>query len=333
MKVIIHVGAGKTGTSSIQKTLGLNRSELNRQGIEYAGLMFEYMVQKYDWQRASASEVFHSLAPKEAALQVLDIIETNIPTLESQKIHTLIWSNESLFERNEKVILIAEELLARNIEVEIIAYIRNYDSWSQSAYKQWGIKHKTYEGPIRSFKNWFAGRHVHFYGPLDRFRNKFPNLLKLKNMDSEKDVVPGFLKLCGITTETVQVIKANESPSNEELFLRALFNNGVRGKALPNLFENMVLSRKKNLNTDPSSYLEKLMPKSSDMEMVIADSAADKEALDELLTQYGEEATATCHPNVKSAEVDQGKLITLLSQIVVEQSRRIHNLEKKQNES
>ena len=329
MKVIIHIGAGKTGTSSIQSTLERNRQELNNQGIDYLGLMLENAVKlQYDWQKASASEIFHALPHNEGAEQVLNILDHVISDAENNNINTIIWSNESLLERSDKVFLIVDELLAKDIEVQVIAYIRNYDAWVQSAYVQWGIKHKTYMGHIKSFSEWYKNKNIKFFMHLEKFKDKYSNILIVKNMEAEKDVVPGFLHLCSIAVDNINVIRTNDSPKNEELFLRALFNDRFDNKVLPMLFDKIVLNKKINMDIDPSEYLKMLLPTDSELKGVNEDISLDKEMLNKLLYIQGEELLGSDDNNLKSTKVNNGKLITLLAQVVIEQSSRIHRLEK-----
>ena len=51
IELILHIGAGKTGTSSIQETLRNNSLALNDQHVKYLGLMLEFAEHKYDYSK------------------------------------------------------------------------------------------------------------------------------------------------------------------------------------------------------------------------------------------------------------------------------------------
>ena len=330
MKVIFHIGAGKTGTSSIQSTLLHNEIKLNQQGFKYLGLMLEHAYQKlYDWQVTSGSEKFHTLADNVGIEQALLVLNQEISEAQRNNIHTLIWSNESFLDRGNKILNIIQLLLERKIEIEIIAYVRKYDAWVQSAYVQWGIKHKTYKGSIRPFSKWYKNRNIIFFANLKKYIQKFDHLLTLKNMDGQKEVVQNFLQTCGIQPNDFQILRSNESPKNEEIFLRALFNDHFKAPVLPKLFDKMVLNKQQNSNITPTEYLEKLMPRDEDLETIHFDTSAARETLNKRLIENAETPLDNILNKAKDVNVQNGRLLTILAQIIIDQAIRIDKLENR----
>ena len=47
MRLILHVGMGKTGTSSIQKVLEANQAGLKAQKAHYLGMWFDFVDPRY----------------------------------------------------------------------------------------------------------------------------------------------------------------------------------------------------------------------------------------------------------------------------------------------
>jgi len=41
-KLIVHIGMGKTGTTSIQRALRISTKELDSKGVKYLGMWFEF---------------------------------------------------------------------------------------------------------------------------------------------------------------------------------------------------------------------------------------------------------------------------------------------------
>ncbi len=335
MKIIVHIGAGKTGTSSIQETLKKNQDKLNALGFHYMGLILEHAsVKKYSWQNFPAGN-FAVLDDKTAYNEALDIINSTIKGMSAKGIHTLIWSNESFLAHSQKIIPILKTLEKDN-EIEIIAYVRKHESWIRSAYTQWGIKHKTYKGRIKSFKEWYTPNRVAFYKSLKPYLENFQSKVFVKNMGAQKNLVKSFLDLCKINDESINILKSNESPSNEELLLMALYNNQFDGVLLPTRFEQQVLRPIVKHSTmplrTPTEYFDSLMPTNEDIAQINKDAKEDRDSLNTVLESLGEEKFTDDSVNKKTIEINDGKLLMLLSQIVLSQSLEINKLKKKINE-
>ena len=139
-RLTVHVGAGKTGTSSIQKTLLSNQSELNEQGIHYMGLMLEQApLKKYLWQKQRGTEAFSELEGETRRQQALEVIRNSVKKFQDKGISHAIWSNESFLKRPNMVMDILRQLRSDGVDIEIIAYVRRHDAWMKSAYIQWGL--------------------------------------------------------------------------------------------------------------------------------------------------------------------------------------------------
>ncbi|MDD2828451.1 MAG: hypothetical protein PHW18_02625 [Sulfuricurvum sp.] len=328
IRLIFHIGAGKTGTSSIQQTLKAHSNFLKKQGIWYVGLMLEGAEERiYDWQRAAAIEDFHALTDEEIDEQLLEVFKSILSSAKRNNIHTIIWSNESFYSRNQRFHPCLKKIEQLGIDIEIVAYVRRYDSWSRSAYAQWGIKHKTYMGEIRPFKEWIKARMPNFYTPLKIIEDEFPGQLKVRNMDAVKDAVKDFLQLCDIDPDKFENIRSNESLSNEELFLRALFNNRYENPVLPDQFDRVIAS-KATYEISPAEYMATLLPQSDDMQMVMEATENDRTLLNELLKVQGQEPVKGSASAIKSVEVNSEKLLFGLCEIMLQQSIRIQRLEK-----
>lgn len=330
MKIIVHVGAGKTGTSSIQKTLKDNQSTLNMLGFHYMGLVLEEVhIKKYNWQKLPAS-TFGALDDKTTYREALDIINNTISEMSAKGIHTLIWSNESFLVRNGKIIPILQTL-ANDNEIEIIAYVRKHESWIRSAYIQWGIKHKGYRGKLRNFQNWYTPGRVHFHESLKPWIDNFQSKVFVKNMGAQANLVKSFLEFCKIKDDDIDILKSNESPSNEELILRALYNNNFNNPISPNLFDRQILLD--SSSQTPKQFLDSLMPTEEDMDRVSRESDEDRKLLNSLLESQGEKKFSEENIKQKVLEVEDGKLLMFLSRIVMRQSIELDKLKQEVREN
>jgi len=331
MKIIVHIGAGKTGTSSIQQTLKSNQKVLEAQGFLYLGLILDQApVIKYHWQKHPSGN-FNRVDKERLYEEVLDILKLTIQKSQQAGIHTLIWSNESFFGLNEKLIPILSELRKEH-DLEIVVYVRKHESWIRSAYVQWGIKHKTYPGPIKKFKEWYQPGKVNFYNTLKPYIDVFGDKVVVKNMAGHSDLVTSFLDQCGIATESIIIERSNESPSNEELLLRSLYNNHFKADVLPTLFDRRILRQiNKNLyeeNIDPTAFLQSLMPTEEDIKEVNEQVEDDRHKINQLLLASSEKEIGSDIDSKIDLKVDSDKLLMLLAKLVIRQSIEIQHLQK-----
>ncbi|MBN8487038.1 MAG: hypothetical protein J0M20_04795 [Burkholderiales bacterium] len=328
MKFLFHIGAGKTGTSSIQQTLRTQREVLERHGVWYLGLMLEHApVQLFPWQKASASEVFHQLEPLEGQEQLHAVLTATVEKARQAGIHTIIWSNESFFDRNQKTRQPLADLLAEGVDVRFIAYVRRYDAWVRSAYVQWGIKHKTYPGPVIPFRDWIRRRPPGFAAALLSIQDRFPDRVVVRNVDAAGDAVSDFLQVSGIDQLGLSKLRENVSPPAEELLLRALFNTRIREKVLPMRFDKVV-GAGLDFEHTPLEHLQQLMPNAEDMAHALDTAASDRRQLDSLLKAQGQPAMVTEPLPERAMEVRAERLVLALSQIVCQQALRLERLEQ-----
>ena len=139
-RVILHIGTGKTGTSTIQVFLSRNASTLLSRGF--------LSLHPGSLETFRQSDI-HDTGRLEGGLQEI------LGRCRKANTHSLIWSMEALGTRQfadtrQRVEAIRDKLDAE--EFRVIAYLRRQDYFTQSGYLQWGIVHKTYPGPVRTFE-------------------------------------------------------------------------------------------------------------------------------------------------------------------------------------
>lgn len=233
-KLIVHVGTGKAGSSTIQETLKANQDKLCLQGLKYEGLLFEHAEKvTYSWQDPSGWGSLLALNEEQFNSQLTQVILEEVGALKAREIHTAVWSHEAIFSTHERFIPVFEELKSHGIDVTIIVYLRNHISWSVSAYKQWAIKHKTGKGEIPSFERWSSTRSLSFSGPLLKWRKFAKKGLVLRNFDQCENLIEDFLSVLGVD-DTFDNLNFNSSPSDVMMNLYTLFNGQFDEEVLPN---------------------------------------------------------------------------------------------------
>ncbi|MDJ0766391.1 MAG: glycosyltransferase [Myxococcota bacterium] len=128
-RIVIHVGATKTGSTYIQHFLDKNRPSLLRRGVWYpeVGLFWQ--------QDRPHKQAGHSLFTPEAnqgKKKLRNYIEAGLRLAKGQ-IHTIILSSEAYF-LNRNSLKIADHF--SGYPIEMIAYFRRQDDWANSQYAE-----------------------------------------------------------------------------------------------------------------------------------------------------------------------------------------------------
>lgn len=333
MKIIFHIGAGKTGTSSIQGTFFNSAEDLKKSGFFYLGLMLEYAPAKlFEWQKASATKEFLALNNEEAQAQVEKVLEDSMEMLKNEGIHTLIWSNEWFFGRHASVLNPMQRLKKKGHDVKIVAYVRRHDAWAKSAYNQWGIKHKTYQGNIIPFNEYIKKRPVLFAGAFKPWDNSFGEDFVLRNFDQVDDVVQDFAEVIGVDKSVLIPDRVNETPGNEELILRAIFNDKRDKDVMPAAFERLFQAVNVDFKRDPVAWLNNLLPSNEDLKKVEESSREDQSEINSMLKRKSQPELYFKEKEVKPVEINHNIAYSVLFQILERQAMQIQALRKDVND-
>jgi hypothetical protein len=246
MKISIHVGMGKTGSTSIQTFLEKNHEALLQKKIFY-------------------SKNLDNIGIKNLAINRLDNFE-NLPEiinhlnhfLKENKIQHFIWSLESLFTTNKEIIQTLKKLLIFT-EIEIIVFVRRQDHWYQSAFYQWGWKHKTYHGSyLIDFEKFYSSRiHLGNYIQwIDNWAESFgvENIIvqPMENQQMPKGLILTFCELIKLETSNLitDEIIAYQNLGHYYNLIIGICNSACEGPILNEGLINMLAtsSKKSTLN-------------------------------------------------------------------------------------
>lgn len=293
VKLVVHIGHGKTGSSSIQASLLHAREHLKAQGIKYLGLMLEYAdnSDRPIWQVRSGSDQFFDQTPAaQANLEIGRVLKEELNRLQDENIKTAIWSNEWLISRASHTIEAIDAIRKAGFQVEIQCYVRRHDKWAQSAYSQWGLKHKSYTGPIRDFSNWLSvwgDRDFLFAPPLKIWDREFGTDLKVFNFDSAGDVVQHFMRVNDLVS--IASIDENISAAPALSAAQSVYNSRKMDPVLPTAFDVIVkFSEKGDENRVQLPTLDRLMPSNEALANLVRDRAGDISEINALLERCGE---------------------------------------------
>jgi len=330
MNIIVHIGHGKTGSSSIQSTLLKNSLELVAQGFFYTGLNFEHMASKnFLWQRADGwNDLLYS--PQDRVdVELVSIISQVIDEARAKDCHTIIWSNESLFGHHALVGNAIEHIRAQGHEFHVVGYIRRHDSWALSAYKQWGLKHKTYPGKIKTFDEWMATQNIRFAGALHLWASGNWVRFSVRNFDACNDVVEDFLGFCGIDFSSLEIIRENDSPSLVALGLWTIFNSQFDGEVLPKELNSFLMQYGLIGSSIEHVDMGALLPDSKALKAVLDERLGDINALNEYLKASGQPPLDITPNDGVLEPITESIILSALLKVVKDQNEQLKNLQQR----
>lgn len=230
-KLILHIGAGKTGTSSIQGFMAKHVDKIAQDGFivpssdlkhtgNVTGEHVWYLNKLSKHSPGSGSKVL-----REDLLSYLNKIQGDF--------HSVILSAENLSDNLNWVDLFTK--LQTLFKIEIIFYIRRQDEYLLSAWQQWYVKNDN------DFWAWLL-RVSGILGDWKKIIENWEDLVGMENITVRKferkylhnmDVISDFCQTIGLP-ESYSRLALNHPRNNTS------FNHGVQGfvEENSNLFEN-----------------------------------------------------------------------------------------------
>ena len=327
--LILHIGAGKTGTTSIQQTLKTHKLQLDEQKVSYLGLMLEHGIFLYPWQKPDGWVHCFRLGIEKAQQQIHEALIKSINQLISDGYHTAIWSNESFFSDHSTILSLLWDLHNLGINISVIIYVRRHDSWARSAYLQWGIKHKNYEGKVKSFQEWYQNNPVQFSDKIQPWLEQQWIKLFVRNFDLCGDIIVDFLQCCNLKATKFSSLRENETPSAVALALWALYNSQVEEPVLPSELGGLLRHSKIFDNNTIDCDYNSLIPTHEDLKFVQNNSLKDRQILNDIFQRFGQPKVDETILKEKDFTVTNNQIFAALIQLLKFQQSRINQLDSR----
>ena len=235
--VYLHIGAGKTGTSSIQYFLAGN----NRILWDSCSCLYPNMG-KSNFLNSRFINHIKFFKNHDKKYQIEKIQEA-IKFCKKHSKKKMILSDESFLENNKGPALVKELFNIPDIDLKIILYLRRQDSWLESAWKQWGYKSQDYqdisEYIYKRDCNWYTRLHL-----WDQVIGKEKLIVRCYEKQQLPDgLIPDFLDSTGIDyhshswIDRKDLFKGFNRDVMEILFLNKDFCTGIADNRLQGFFE------------------------------------------------------------------------------------------------
>ncbi|NVK57221.1 MAG: hypothetical protein HWE26_16590 [Alteromonadaceae bacterium] len=278
MELILHIGTGKTGSTSIQSVLKDNFDDVSAQGVFFVGYMFDLLSEKrYAWQRHSGTESFNKLPVQQRKKELKDILAAAQKEAIERGCTKILWSNEALCNM-PRVAEFIDSIW--HDKVTVIAYVRRHDAYAVSAYKQWGLKHKIYSGELLSFSEFTNRFPLTFYDRLIKWQRRSWKY-SLINYDKCGNVVDHFLSYTGVSLPAERAsARQNTGDSLGSLLFKAIVNTAMN---VPPSDTNFTVDSDMTIR-DEDWFFDKL-PTPEDVDAIFERTREDREKLNSLLVE------------------------------------------------
>ncbi|MFK4017902.1 hypothetical protein [Cobetia marina] len=328
-KLIIHIGMGKTGSSSIQKSLRLSRNKLEAKGLLYLGLMFEHIniPTNYSWHKVDGWSNFISLNKSQANSELAHTLQYLDAHLDDS-IHTLIWSNEALFDRPSDVLSALNSISSR-YQIIVVGYLRRPDKWISSAYLQWGLKDKSYIGPIKTFNEWVSDKPYTVSPKLDTW-NTLSESVYFYNFDDIKDVSIHFIKgVLELDISDIKPVRENDTPPPAAMALFSYYNSFFNERNSPNRVEQLLQKTGCYESSPSSADFNELIPSKEDIIIYLNKCGEELTKINEYLIKNNQNELNINEVSHKDLHITQSDINRILLKIILELNSEIETLKLK----
>lgn len=330
-ELIVHIGAGKTGSTAIQFSLrDVGADVLASQGTTYAGLMLESLPggSDHDWcEHGAPQKFFQARETERTDEEVYQFLSATLKRLKAQGQRQLVWSNEAFLVQNARIIPILQRLSRDGVPLRVVAYVRRHDARARSAYVEFGIKSKRYKGDLKTFGEWVDSNTVTYSENLALWQAAFPDALRLYNFDAAGDVGAHFCDQIGL--KDIPSVRANESPSKALLAVWSVFNGDNPDPTWANDFRRMARPLKLNRDdTRPVPPLDELMPDADDLRALQDRCADDLEAVNAILARQGQPLMEFGEPKARDEGVSSWEMDRTLLRMVFSLQRQVQQLKR-----
>lgn len=220
--VILHIGTGKTGTSSIQQFLFVNREALRKSFdidyIDYGLLHVDQLDDHFD----AHYRIVESMRQGDAR-----VARELAAAVARSPCSRIVLSCENFYHhlKGDGIRFLADALSAFN--TRIICYLRRQDSCIESGWKQ-QIKVGASRDAFEQFRAWHSGpsalatSHVNYYRMLVEWRNVFGrDAIGLRVFDRVEmvngNLLEDFMAACGVTDLAWRDALVQPPPANGSL--------------------------------------------------------------------------------------------------------------------
>lgn len=256
IRLFLHVGEPKTGSSALQSFFDYNRIYLaKKHNILYPNLNNDDYTKG---QMTNHLNIFEVARNKDDYSEITESLNKIIQYCYKNEIKSILISSEAIFLWNKWPEKINEIISGLNIDITIIVYLRRQDNWIESAWKQWGHK----DPKMNSIQDYVKRHNFNWFVVLSQWLNFFKTdqivVRPYEKSQIGNDIILDFLKILNIESK-LGFKEPPSKPENSNLgFNRDVIEIlSLCKNTLTNIHDNSLLDFMSKMV--PSEYLKKPM--------------------------------------------------------------------------
>jgi hypothetical protein len=312
IQIIIHSNFYTENIDLADQFFLKNSGSLERSKARYWGKNLELApIKLYPWQKQGVNlrAVYKENANFLGEFEKLLTKSIELEKL-SGKVNKVIINND-WFCSNSDFLL---KLIKKNIfNIKVLFFVDSVDSAVFMDYKSWGLNHKTYKGLVVDINEFSLKRQLTYFKEV---------VTCLKLLKAKVDIIHSPSIAQGLANN-FEISSPNNATStaprgsNEELYLRCIFNNFRNGESKPSDFNKkfdlgipqkfVSLSEFQDLNKLSGDTLKKIIANNDDLDVINS------------FLVHCDQKPIQIHNKSKPMKIDEKKLLLLLLNIFTKQ--------------
>jgi len=238
----IYIGFAGADSDSAKSSFEKNQSKLIRNKFYFLGQNLEYApVKLFTWQNASTNlpTLLAKKSENNIDKELIECLSKNLEYLNASGATQALWFNELFIDCGNMFIPVVREFIKTNSSpLKIICVVDEPAESVWFLYRSLALVHKIFKGKIKSFDEFFNEFKFNQLKTLNPFLISFKSsilIISKKNSGKTKTL---FQVLCAALGVKDKLEEDKISPmTNEELYLRFLFNSNLDGYGYHHFFD------------------------------------------------------------------------------------------------
>lgn len=239
----IYIGFSGADSSGAKSSFEKNQSVLNKKHIYFLGQNLENApVKLFSWQNKSTNlpDLLAKKSENSIDKEIIECLTKNLDYLKTSGAQKALWFNELFIDCGNMIIPVIRGLIEKNkTNLKIICVVDEPSETAWYTYRSIGLIHKIFKGKVKTFGEFYDEFKFNPLKKLNPFLISFKSSMSVlckKNPGKSKTL---FQILCG-ALEVNAILDEVKSPhvTNEELYLRFVFNNNLTGVGYHHFFND-----------------------------------------------------------------------------------------------